>query len=138
MKQLRTLCATALLCTLPLIVGPARADDPPKGWGDPDILWQLAEINGEAYAGQARMRISTEDGISGKAPCNSFTMPLVASYPDFEAGVAATTRMACPDLGLEILFFATLDEMMRVEVTEDALTLSDDSGQSMVFHPAAD
>jgi len=49
------------------------------------------------------------------------------------ASQIGATKMACPDLAAENLFFAALAEMTLSEVLGDTLLLSNDKGREMVF-----
>ncbi|MEX3316456.1 META domain-containing protein [Sulfitobacter sp. PS-8MA] len=120
-----------------LVVLPqCQSDGTPDVYGDSGTTWQLTTLNGEAVTARATLMFPEAGQIAGKAPCNSFSGPLTADFPAFETGPIAATRMACPDLALETAFLNGLDQATTATVDAGILTLSNDSGATLVFKAA--
>ncbi|MEO0747878.1 MAG: META domain-containing protein [Pseudomonadota bacterium] len=109
------------------------ADETLSGYGASDTVWILREIDGAAFTAEVTLEFPEEGVLRGKAPCNGFQGAQSAPYPWFKAENVAATRMACPDLEAETVFFAALQEMTLAEVGIDTLFLSNDAGRKMVF-----
>ncbi len=108
-------------------------DETARAYGAADHVWTLTEINGTRFPAKATLIFPETGKIAGKAPCNSYTAPMSAPYPWFDAQQIASTKMACPDLQSEGEFFAALSKASISEVSGDTLILSNPDGLSMVF-----
>ena len=93
----------------------------------------LTEIDGQAFPARASIAFPEPGRAAGEAPCNSWSAEQTAPYPWLELGPIASTRMACPDLGQESIFFQSLEAMTLAEVQGPILILSNDAGLEMVF-----
>lgn len=120
----------ALLSSLGQWLG---ADETLTAYSDPDILWQLDELDGSPFPATATLQTQPGGRISGQAPCNSYSGEVTVPYPWFALGPVAATKMACPDLAAESLFFDALSSMTLAEVSGPVLLLSNDVGRIMVF-----
>ena len=107
------------------------------GYGAADQIWVLDSIDGVAFDARAELIFPEEGKISGRGPCNQFFGEQRAPYPWFDVGPLGATRMACPDLPAETMFFQALEAMTLSEVAGDILILSTDDGREMVFRAAA-
>ncbi|MEO0371928.1 MAG: META domain-containing protein [Pseudomonadota bacterium] len=108
-------------------------DETLSGYGAADTKWVLTEVDGTAFAARAILTFPEEGRIQGQAPCNTFSGAQTVPYPWFKAEGVAVTRMACPDLPAENVFFDALQAMTLAEVGPDTLLLSNDDGRKMVF-----
>ncbi|WP_371225485.1 META domain-containing protein [Roseovarius sp. 2305UL8-3] len=120
------------LCAV-LTVSACEADETISGHGGAGHIWILQEIDGQAFDAQATIEFPEEGKITGQGPCNRFSATQSVPYPWFEAGPIMATKMACPDLAAEQVFFTALAEMTLSEVAGDTLILSNDAGRDMVF-----
>lgn len=121
--------ALTLLFALPNCAG----DETISGYADSTASYTLTDIDGAAFAARATIRFPEEGRIEGEAPCNTYSGPQSAPYPWFSTGPLRVTRMACPDLQAETVFFAALSEMTLAEVQGDILILSNEVGREMTF-----
>ena len=108
-------------------------DETVAGYGGAGQVWELTGIDGTAFSATATVTFPEPGKIAGKAPCNSYTGKMDAPYPWFETGPLAATRMACPDLEAETMFFTALGEMSQSEAAGEILILSNEAGREMVF-----
>lgn len=119
----------ALVTISPLMHSAALATD----FGEPGSTWTLVELNGAPFAARATLSIDKDGRVSGQAPCNRFTSSNSVTASNFDTGPIAATRMACPDLEAEAVFFKALNAMNKVDVQGDTLVLRDDADGEMVF-----
>ena len=103
---------------------------------DTGAIWTLAEISGAAFAASATLTFAEDGKIVGRAPCNRYGAQLLDGGTTFEVGPIMATKMACPDLPAETLFFGTLVQMSTSEMREGLLILRGADGAEMVFRPA--
>ncbi|WP_298844319.1 META domain-containing protein [uncultured Roseobacter sp.] len=120
-------------CCVLLATAACRKDETVAAYGGSDRIWQLTEIDGDAFAAEATLTFPETGKIAGTAPCNSYSAAMTVPYPWFGAGPIAATRRACPALEAETIFFKTLGEMTLSEVLGDTLVLSTPEGRSMIF-----
>ena len=120
-----TLCLVTLLACKP--------DETIAGYGAADRVWVLTELDGAAFDVKATMQFPEPGVIAGDAPCNRYSGAMTTPYPWFEVGQLAVTRMACPDLAAESVFFDALSGMTQSEVSGDTLILTNEAGREMVF-----
>lgn len=123
----------ALLPLAFLSLTACRADESLHAYGAGGHIWNLVSIDGAATEMRATLEFPKPGQIAGQAPCNRYSAPQTAPYPWFALGPIAVTRMACPDLNSETLFFQTLEAMTLSEVLDTTLVLSDETGREMVF-----
>ena len=119
----------ALVTITPLMHSAAMAAD----FGAPGTTWTLVELNGAPFTARATLSIDKDGRVSGQAPCNLFTSSNSVTDSNFDTGPIAATRMACPDLDAEAVFFAALNAMNTVDVQGDTLILRDDADGEMMF-----
>ncbi len=101
-----------------------------------DADWQLLAIDGVLVDASvtASLRIDAAGQVSGKAPCNSYGAQNVAELPAFRLGPIRATRMACPKLAEEQVFFDTLALMETMALDgPKTLVLTGPEGRSMEF-----
>lgn len=123
-RKIAVAFVVAILASLP-VSGFAQTDE---------TLWKLIELDGKAFAAEAQLTLPHEGQIRGRGPCNSFFASVEGDLPALVIGPVASTKMACPDLGLESQFFAALSETVWAERTGDeALILGDAKSPRMVF-----
>ena len=94
--------------------------------------WRLTEIDGAPFAAETTLRIEA-DGVSGKAPCNSYRGDRSGEYPTITISQLVSTKMACPDLGLESTYLNRLEAVTGGKIDGERLTLTDGKGGSLVF-----
>ena len=99
--------------------------------------WRLDSLDGQPLiAGSAITASFAEDGISGTAGCNSYGGGYKVSGSTITVDSVFSTLMACMDndvMAQEQTFLALLGEAQTFSVTDTQLTLTTDSGQSLVF-----
>ena len=120
--MLRILCLTLALTT------PAHADE--TGLWEAD--WMLVSIDGAPLAVHVILRLDEAGKISGQGPCNRYFGTVQGVLPEFHAQDIGSTKMACPDLGLESQYFQTLQAVDHAEIIADALHLTG-GGHALVF-----
>jgi heat shock protein HslJ len=99
----------------------------------PDQVWSLTELDGKPFAATATLTFPEAGKIAGKAPCNRYFGALPGTYPAFKPEKVGATRMACPDLQAETVFFQALAAMTTANVAGNTLTLTGPDGRNMVF-----
>lgn len=122
----------ALLAPLALL-NSCAADESISGYADTGAEYELVEIDGVAFAGRATISFPEAGEVVGQAPCNRYFGAQSEPYPWFNVDGIGATRMACPDLELEIAFLAALQAMTLSEVSGNTLILSNTQGRQMVF-----
>ena len=127
--SLHALILLTALATLPA----CQSDETLRGFSGDTKVWRVQEIDGAAFPARATLSFPEKGRFAGTAPCNRYFGTIDVPYPWFEARQIGITKMACPDLAAEGLFFAALAEMTLSEVSGDTLILSNDAGQEMVF-----
>ena len=108
-------------------VPPALSEDEIAG-----VDWHLVGLEGQSVDWTASLRIDG-DKLSGKAPCNSWFAKTSATLPEVSIGPIGATRMACPDLAAETVFFEALSAMQRAELDQGHLYLIGPEGRIMEF-----
>lgn len=117
----------------PLLLSQCKADETVAKYGGAGHVWTLTEIDGTPFTARATLTFPERGKVAGQAPCNSYTGVMVTPYPWFDLGQVATTRMACPDMASEAMFFETIGQMTLAEVSGNVLILSTAEGRQMVF-----
>ena len=120
----------------PLFLAQCKGDETVARYGAADHVWTLTEIDGTPFTARATLTFPERGKVAGQAPCNSYTGVMVTPYPWFDLGQVAATRMACPDMASEAMFFETIGQMTLAEVSGDVLILSTPEGRQMVFKSA--
>ncbi len=115
----------------------SRPDETLSAYGAGAREWQLQSINGTDFAARATIAFPQEGRITGRAPCNTYTATQKIPYPWFEISDLTVTKMACEDMASETAFFQMLGKMALVEVLDNLLVLSTETGEEMVFTAAA-
>lgn len=105
----------------------------PAGWILPGTEWRLVELDGAPYAARLTATLTEDGRIVGQGPCNRFVAPYAGRWPDIAFSPAATTRMACADLGAETAAFAALARVNRGENGPGGLVLSGPEGTRLRF-----
>jgi len=122
-----------VMIALPLLTLNACApDETISGYAAQDTTYHLVEID-STTAGPATIAFPQEGHVTGRAACNSYFAAQTLPYPWFNVDAIGASRMACPDLEAEVLFFEALRAMTLAEVTDAVLILSNEDGRQMVF-----
>lgn len=125
-----------ILAALALSVGGTtmNAGDTTTGYGNLTGEFRLVEIDGTTFAAEAVIAFARGGMIRGQGPCNAFGAPQTGEWPAFNVDFIRGTKMACPDLDAEQAFFDALTRMERATLDGSVLTLSNATGERMVFH----
>jgi heat shock protein HslJ len=118
----------SLLCfaTLAACVSPALSDE------IAGVDWHLVGLEGQEIAWNASLRLDG-DKVTGKAPCNRYFGTNAATLPAISFGGMGATRMACPDLAAETVYFEAMQAMQRAELDQGHLYLIGPEGRIMEF-----
>ena len=108
-------------------------DETISGYADPDAVYRLVEIDGQAFTPRATIAFKTEGRAEGSAPCNTWSAEQSVPYPWFELGAIAATKRACPELDAEQQYFDALAQMTLAEVQGPILILTNDDAREMIF-----
>ena len=122
----------ALLVTASLLMACAP-DEPTPAAADRDTIYQLISIDGAPVPYNASIQFAEAGRISGQAPCNRYSAAQTSTLPAINIEAIAATRMACPALALETLFFDSLQVVTTAEWVGDKLVLTGPIGLVMVF-----
>ncbi len=122
---------------LVLALAGCAGDEGVRAYGAAEMTWVLASIDGVKVPSSATLEFPEPGRVSGQGPCNRWSATQTAPYPWFKLGPVAATRMACPDIKAEQLFFAALAEMTISEVSGRVLVLNNEAGREMVFEGVA-
>ncbi|KAF0115396.1 MAG: hypothetical protein FD150_1064 [Rhodobacteraceae bacterium] len=101
------------------------------------IDWHLVGLEGQQVAWEASLRLDG-DKVTGMAPCNRFFGTNTAALPDVSFGAIGATKMACPDLAAESVFFEAMQAMQRSELDQGHLFLIGPEGRIMEFAETPD
>lgn len=121
---------------IPLALAACKADETISGYTDSDAIWTLVELDGEPFTAIAAISFPSEGKVFGQAPCNTFGSTQTVPLPWFKLGPIVSTKMACPSLAAEQVFFEALSTMTLAEVLTNTLILSTENGREMVFTSA--
>ncbi|WP_025054760.1 META domain-containing protein [Sulfitobacter noctilucicola] len=110
-----------------------QRDETLRSYGGAGHEWQLIEMNGDTFDGQATLTFPTRNVIAGRGPCNSYQSRNAVPFPWFGAEPIRSTRMACPSLAQETEFFNALQAATIAKVTDGLLVLSNDETDLLVF-----
>ncbi len=112
--------------TLAACVSPALSDE------IAGVDWHLVGLEGQEIAWNASLRLDG-DKVTGKAPCNRYFGTNAATLPAISFGGMGATRMACPDLAAETVYFEAMQAMQRAELDQGHLYLIGPEGRIMEF-----
>lgn len=115
-----------------LMAGCAR-DESISKFVDPQSEYHLVELDGVAFTARATIAFPEQGRVVGQAPCNRYFATQSVPYPWFAIEGIGATRMACPDLAAETMFFDALEGMTLAEAVGNTLILSNSVGRQMVF-----
>ena len=96
------------------------------------VDWHLVGLEGQAVDWDASLRFDG-DKVAGKAPCNRWFGSNTGTLPALDISGIGATRMACPDLAAESVYFESLQAMQRVELDQGHLFLIGAEGRIMEF-----
>ncbi len=94
--------------------------------------WHLVGLEGQEIEWTASIRFDG-DKVAGKAPCNSWFGKNTGTLPAVSIEAIGATRMACPDLKAESVYFEALQAMQRAELDQGHLFLIGPEGRVMEF-----
>jgi len=88
-------------------------------------LWHIIEIGGVLdFEKQPSIGFDiAESRITGNSGCNNFFGKLNIDKDKISFENVGATRMACPDMSTEDLFFKALDEISSYEIVDNVLHL---------------
>lgn len=118
---------------LALTMTACKADETISGYTDADAIWELVEINGGSPQSTITLTFPEKGKIAGRAPCNRYFGTQTKPLPWFQTGPIASTKMACPNLDEEQVYFQTLEKSSLAEITKTTLILSNDTGPLLTF-----
>lgn len=96
--------------------------------------FNLVDIDGAPITGSATLEIEGAR-LGGQGPCNVYGADNMAEWPAVDLGPIAVTRRACIDMTGEAIFLNALEQVDKVELGADGLTLSGPD-HVMRFSPA--
>lgn len=108
-------------------VTPALSNDEIAG-----VDWHLVGFEGQEVAWEASLRFDG-DKVASKAPCNRWFATNAAALPAVSIQSIGATKMACPDLAAESVFFEAMQAMQRAELDQGHLYLIGPEGRIMEF-----
>lgn len=111
----------------------ACKDETLSGYAPKNTSWVWQELDGTPAPARATLRLPRQGQVTGRAPCNNYSARQTAPYPWFKVEAVTATKVACPDLKSETMFFDALAQMSLAEVSGDTLLLSNDDGREMLF-----
>lgn len=115
------------------LLAACQSDETVRAYGGADRVWALELLNDKPFTATATLTFPEEGRIAGQAPCNRYFGGMTVPYPWFKADAIGSTKMACPDLDAEQIYFHALGEATLSEVAGDTLILSNTDGLEMVF-----
>lgn len=122
---------TALLIFLTMAA--CKQDETISGYTDADAKWTLVELDGKPFNARATIAFPSKGKVSGHGPCNSYGSSQTLPLPWFKLGPIMSTKMACPNLKTEQIFFEALGTVSLAETLGNTLILSNENGLEMVF-----
>lgn len=124
----------ALLISLTLSA--CKYDETISGYTDTDATWALVELYGKPFTARATIAFPSKGKVIGQAPCNTYGSTQTLPLPWIKFGPIVSTKMACPDMAAEQLFFEALSAMTLAEVHANTMILSTEDGHEMIFKSA--
>jgi heat shock protein HslJ len=125
-----------LICLALITLAGCKYDESVSGYTASSTVWSLTELDGEVFTPRATIAFPEKGKVSGTGPCNSFSASQTVPLPWIEIRNLVSTKMACPDLSMETVFFSALGDMSLAEVAGNVMILSNESGREMVFRTA--
>lgn len=110
-----------------------QKDETVGAYGASDRVWDLREIDGAEVTARTTLIFPEPGKIAGDGPCNRYSGVMTTPYPWFDVGQVVSTRVACPELTAETVYFQALREMSEAEVSGNVLILRNEDGREMVF-----
>lgn len=124
---------SAFLVAILALYGACNGDETVHSYGGADKEWHLTELNGRPFAATNTLAFLGSGQIAGKGPCNSFNATMHVPYPWFEITALTSSKMVCPALTEETLFFSALSQATLTEILGTTMILSNTDGLSMIF-----
>lgn len=115
------------------ILSACAGDESISGFADPQAEYELVQLDGATFNATATIVFPHAGDVVGRAPCNRYFATQTLPYPWFNLDGIGATRIACPDLPLETVFLAALEDMTLAEVLGNTLILTNGDGRKMVF-----
>lgn len=122
-----------ILLSSALLTLAACKDETLSGYAPEETTWIWQGLDGQPAPARATLRLPEQGQVTGRAPCNSYSARQTVPYPWFNIEAIAATKLACPDLQTETLYFDALTAMTLAEVSGETLLLSNDDGREMLF-----
>ena len=98
--------------------------------------WRPDRLNGMALDDESDLRLefSADGQVAGYAGCNRFFGEYVLDAASLTLGPLGATRRACPEPAgsMEIAFLDALQSVRRVELVDQRLVLSNDTGTEVL------
>lgn len=102
--------------------------------------WKLIEYAGKPISASGIVLTfnAAEKMINGTAPCNNFfaSYSLFKEQNNIEIGPVGATRMACPDMDLEMKFTADLNHVVRLKIEGSNLLMLNAEGELIALFEA--
>lgn len=102
--------------------------------------WQLTEVVNSAFKNDVLSRVSMnfddQGRLSGQAPCNRFFADYTASDNSVHLDKIGATKMACPFLKEEQVFFTQLAKVDNYEIKQTSLLLKKGDEVLLTFNAA--
>ncbi len=87
------------------------------------ITWVLTHADDKQVTYDATLVFDAEDRISGQAPCNEYFSSLTRNETSVAIGAIAATKMACPRLAEETVYFNALSGVSMVSMSTTEVVL---------------
>ncbi len=131
--RLPTLPATTLALALAACVAPAQSSSIAGEW-------HLIGLEGQAPPAPLSISFAEDGKLAGQAPCNRYFGSYSGDLPALTMSALGATKMACPDLAAETVYFEALQAVQSAEISEGHLYLIGFEGRLMEFtrDPATD
>lgn len=96
-------------------------------------VWMLTESHGQPVTIDLRLGFPSHNIIWAEGPCNSFSGLVTAPYPWFAIGPMKQSGRSCALLDAERAYMTQLTLMTQAKVLGNALILSNQRGDKMMF-----
>ncbi len=120
-----------------LALAGCTGDETLTKYGAAGKTWTLTELRGAAAPSGVTIGFRDDGTVSGQGPCNRYFGTQTKPYPWIEISEIGSTKMACPNLKSEALYFDVLRAAHLVDVSGDVLILSDDTDAPVAVFVAA-
>ena len=101
---------------------------------DLQALWRLDQIDGTPVAAMVTLDLTEQGRIAGQGPCNRYSGENQAALPALRVAALISTKMACPDLTLETVYFTALTAATAATLgKDDLLVVTGDGAGSLIF-----